>query len=246
MEAAFLKRITDEPDDAVARLVFADWLREQDAPALNERGEFIHLQHALAAGTVPPVERAKLVARQKELLTRYREQWEEPFRERVRNCEFRRGFAERVTLTAEQFVDGFAALAERTPVVRVRLSGLTADTVEVVGSVEALDRVRELDLSGTWVTPSVLAEFLASPHLTRLRSLNLARTHAGDDGVRALVGSRVFRRLRYLNLSRAGVGEPGVRALVNGIYNRDVALEMLVLRGAPRLEPGTFPPVPRG
>jgi hypothetical protein len=33
---------------------------------------------------------------------------------------------------------------------------------------------------------------------------------------------------------------------VNVIYNRTPALQVLVLRGAPRLQPGTFPPVPHG
>jgi uncharacterized protein (TIGR02996 family) len=246
VETAFLKRITDEPDDVVARLVFADWLREQDDPVLNERGEFIHLQHALAEGNVAPEDRPKLVSRQKELLERHRERWEESFRGLVGNCEYRTGFAERMTLRAEQFVDNFGELVERTPVVRVRLSGLTPDTVSFVTAVEALTRLRELDLSGTWVTAEVLGEFLASPRLTRLRSLNLARTHTGDEGVRALVASNVFRRLRYLNLSDTNLTTSGVHALVNAIYNRTPALQMLVLRGAPRLQPGAFPPVPPG
>ena len=246
MEAAFLQRITDEPDDRVARLVFADWLREQDDPALAERGEFIHLQHALTEGNVRPEERKTVVARQKALLEKYRERWEAPFRGLVGNCVYRAGFAERVTLSAEQLVDNLAELAGRTPVVRVHLTGLTTDTVAVVAAVEALAGLRELDLSGTWVTSDVLREFLASPYLTRLRSLNLARTSVGDEGVRALVSSNVFRRLRYLNLSHAGVTTSGVHALVNAIYNRTTELRMLVLRGAPRLHAGTFPPVPHG
>lgn len=247
METAFLKHITDEPDDVVARLVFADWLREQDDPVLNERGEFIHLQHTLAEGNVRLEERKSLVGRQKELLARHREQWEESFRGLVRNCEYRIGFAERVTLSAEQLVDDFAKLAERTPVVRVRLTGLTPDTVSVVASVEELARLRELDLNQQQqVSPQVLRELLASPYLGRLRSLNLSRTSVGDEGVRTLVASPVFRQLQYLNLSRTNMSISGVHALVNAIYTRAPVLQMLVLRGASQLQPGTFPPVPPG
>jgi uncharacterized protein (TIGR02996 family) len=246
VETAFLKHITDEPDDVVSRLVFADWLCEQDDLAPRERGEFIRVQHALAGKKVPPEDRTKLIARQKALLEHYREGWEEPFRGLVGHCAYRGGFAERVSLSVEQFVDHFAKLVELTPVVRVHLSGLNADTVGVVAATESLARVRELDLSGTRATADTLREFLASPHLGRLRALNLSRTSTGDEGVRALVASPVFRRLRYLNLSNAGVSTPGVHTLVNAIYNRTPALEYLVLRGAPRIPPGTFPPVPPG
>jgi len=247
VEPAFLKRITDEPDDVVARLVFADWLREQDDPALNERGEFIHLQHTLTEGNVLREGLPMLVSRQKELLERHRERWEQSFRGLVKNCEYRIGFAERVTLSAEQLVDGFSELVERTPVVRVRLTGLTPDTVSFVAAVETLGRLRELDLNRLQhVSPEVLRELLASPHLGQLRSLNLARTGVGDEGVHVLVASNVFRRLRYLNLSHAGVSVSGVHALVNAIYNRTLALQMLVLCGAPRIQPGAFLPVSHG
>jgi uncharacterized protein (TIGR02996 family) len=246
VERDFLKRVTDEPDDTTARLVFADWLREQDDAARTERGEFIHVQHALADGRPTGEARAALRARQAELLDRYREGWDAPFRDLVKGCEYRLGFAERVTLSVEQFVDGFAHLVERTPVVRVRLSGLTPDTVGFVAEVPALGRLAELDFNRQPVSPGVLRDLLASPHVGRLRYLNLARTGVGDAGVRALVGSPVFRRLRYLNLAHADVGPAGVSALLGAIYTRSSALEVLVLRGAPRVAPGTFAPLPHG
>jgi len=246
LETAFLKHITDDPDDVVARLVFADWLCEQDDPGLNERGEFIRLQYALAEKHVSEDDRVRLIRRQKELLARYRERWEEPFRGLVRNCDYRGGFAERVTLTAEQLVDGFPELVERTPVVRVRLVGLTSDTVSVIAAETSLARLRELDLTSARIAPHVFREFIASPHLGRLRALNLARTGVGDEGVRALVASTVFRRLQYLNLSDAGITATGVHAMVNAIYNRSSSLQILVLRGAPRVQSGSFPPLPPG
>lgn len=245
MEAAFLARIADEPDDTVARLVFADWLAERDEPAHQERAEFIRVQFALAARRVPAAERTRLVARQKALLECYRADWDAPLNELVTHAEYRGGFAERVTLSVEQFVDGFADLVRLAPVVRVRPTGLTAETVSVVAATEALERVLELDLSGTHIGPDELRELLASPHLGRLRALNLAHTQIGDEGVRALVAAPAFGRLRYLNVSRAAVGPAGARALVSAIYNRTPALQVLVARGAERLPAGAFPPVPQ-
>jgi uncharacterized protein (TIGR02996 family) len=246
VESAFLKHITDDPDDMVPRLVFADWLHDQHSPDLNERGEFIHLQHALSNSKVRPEDRKRLLARQKDLLTRHQGRWEESFRGLVKNCEYHNGFAERVTISVEQLFDGFADLVERTPVVRVKLSGLAPDTVPVIAELAALNQLRELDLDRRQIAPQVLRDFLSSPHLTRLRYLNLARTGVGDEGVRALLASDVFCRLRYLNLSHTGISVSGVRALVNAICNRTTDLQMLVLRGSPRVQPGAFPPLPDG
>jgi uncharacterized protein (TIGR02996 family) len=244
VEAAFLKHITDDPDDRLSRLVFADWLCEQDDRARNERGEFIRLQHALVEGTVPPKERPGLLARQAELLERYRDRWEESFRGLVGHCEYRNGFAERVTLSADELVHGFEELIRHAPVVRVRLRGLTAETVDAVAAAPALDRLRELDLNRAAIAPDVFRTLLGSPHLGRLRGLQLARTGVGDEGVRALVASSVFRRLKYLNLSHTDLTAAGLTTLVSAIRNRTTVLEVLVLRGAPRLSPGTLPPLP--
>ncbi|MGL4549892.1 MAG: TIGR02996 domain-containing protein, partial [Gemmataceae bacterium] len=96
MESAFLRAIADDPDDLVSRRVYADWLEEQPDAARHERAEFLRLQFARAAGA--------LAARQRELLERHRGAWEGRFRGLIRSCEYRNGFAERVTLDGEHFV----------------------------------------------------------------------------------------------------------------------------------------------
>jgi uncharacterized protein (TIGR02996 family) len=54
-EQAFLQAMQENPDDAVHRLVFADWLEERDDP----RGELIRLLHTLTQSVEVP-DRSKL------------------------------------------------------------------------------------------------------------------------------------------------------------------------------------------
>jgi uncharacterized protein (TIGR02996 family) len=246
MESAFLRAITDDPDDLVSRRVFADWLSEQPDAASREWAEFMQLQFTLAADQVQAEERQRLVTRQRELLERHRQAWEEPFKGLVRSCEYRNGFAERVTLDGEHFIAGFADLIQRTPVVRVRLHGLTLATAADVAAAPALAHVRELDLQHEWITAPVLGVLLRSPHLTRLRYLNLSRNELRDEGIQTLIASSVFGQLRYLNLSHVGLTFAGVRSLVNSLAARSqLALQWLTLRGAPsERTPGDYPPLP--
>jgi uncharacterized protein (TIGR02996 family) len=238
METAFLRAITDDPDDLVPRLAYADWLSEQNDPLLIDRGEFLRAQFALADITLPAEERRRLLERQETLLLAHRERWDEPFRHLALSWEYRNGFAERVTLNCEQLFVGFTDLVARAPVVRVRLRGLTPATATDLASSEGLAHLRELVLERELVTGAALAALLRSPHLARLRYLNLARNDVGDDGARALVASGAFRRLRYLNLSHTGLSRACVRGLLNAVALGEApALRWLLLHGAPREAP---------
>lgn len=84
--AAFLAAIVADPNDDTARLVFADWLQENDDP---DRAEFIRAQCRIAAinagiqsdedcgqpGCAECDERRPLLARESALLSANREQW---------------------------------------------------------------------------------------------------------------------------------------------------------------------------
>src|SRR5437763_813402 len=73
--SGFLHAILADSVDDSARLIFADWLEEQDDPALAVRGEFVRVQCQLAAW-VPDLERrTQLQRRQSELLEDHRAAW---------------------------------------------------------------------------------------------------------------------------------------------------------------------------
>src|SRR5262249_55046698 len=75
LEQTFLADIQENPDDDTPRLVYADWLSEQEDVAQRDRGEFIRVQCQLAKMTEDDPTRAPLSAREEELLARYQVEW---------------------------------------------------------------------------------------------------------------------------------------------------------------------------
>jgi len=77
-EAAFLEDIAAAPLDDVPRLIYADWLQDQDDPVRAARGEFIRAQieadRLQAAGTDLDTW-AELAARAGRLQTEYQARW---------------------------------------------------------------------------------------------------------------------------------------------------------------------------
>jgi uncharacterized protein (TIGR02996 family) len=71
MHEEFLAALRDSPNDNVARLVYADWLDEQDDPL----AEFLRLEVRLAAGDLPDDERRAMMNRLAELGRRAEPRW---------------------------------------------------------------------------------------------------------------------------------------------------------------------------
>src|SRR5438105_3979758 len=71
---AFLREIKHNPADDSARLVFADWLEEQDDP----HGEHLRVQVSLDSLSASDPHRASLVARERAILQRYGLEWVGP------------------------------------------------------------------------------------------------------------------------------------------------------------------------
>jgi uncharacterized protein (TIGR02996 family) len=231
---AFLRAICENPDDDNPRLVFADWLDEQDDP---DRAEFIRLQVGLAAGTVPEDRRAEAEARVGELLGSHRAAWwgELPRRPGVTwvstPSPFARGFADAVRFRhgkawREHAAEVFAA----APVSRLRCGGtFTARKGRPIFASPLLGRVADfsappLDLGG--------AEDLANnQHLVgRLRHLGVGSYRGDGDGVAAALGRAPgLRNLESLSFGR--VGPAGVAALAGSPYL--TRLKTLYLNGNP-------------
>src|ERR1700730_3275777 len=74
--AALLEAIQREPDDDMLRLVYADWLEENDDP---ERAEVIRLQIAAERHPSGSPEHTRLTDRAVELLSRNGWEWAEGY-----------------------------------------------------------------------------------------------------------------------------------------------------------------------
>src|SRR5262245_58333502 len=104
----FLQRIRAFPDDDAPRLIFADWLEEQDAAgpagANAARARLIRVQVALAGLPEGAPRRAGLLIAERELLDGHRAEWEAPFRGRATGLVFRRGFVDEFKTSARQYL----------------------------------------------------------------------------------------------------------------------------------------------
>ncbi|HEV3257586.1 MAG TPA: TIGR02996 domain-containing protein, partial [Gemmataceae bacterium] len=108
---AFLKALAENEDDTTTRLVYADWLEERGDP----RAEFIRVQCALARPMGKRRRRAELKDREEALLAQHRKEWIKPLRGLGKHLHFRRGFVERMNISAQKFLDRGDALFRRAP-----------------------------------------------------------------------------------------------------------------------------------
>jgi uncharacterized protein (TIGR02996 family) len=241
MQDAFLCQIIENPEDLVTRRAFADWLMEQPDPALQERGEFIALQFALADRVHPGQRRQEMEHRQAELLARYRDVWTAPLRHQVRKCFFRYGMVESVVIDGASFLAG-EQLFQHAPITEVGLMNLdlvsgTGTTLLALAGSPLLQRLSALDLSRCHLSASDLNVLFLSPHLTRIRRLNLDNSPIGDSGLQFLARWPGLKSLTHLSLVRTQIGTRGIRSLLLAVLAdqplEDVCLEYLNVRGNP-------------
>jgi uncharacterized protein (TIGR02996 family) len=232
---AFLGDIIENPRDDARRLIFADWLQENDRP---ERAAFIRVQCELASLDEDDPRRPDLVQREQELLSAHRGAWVQEVPAWARQyARFHRGFIDEIHVTAAQWLKSGSKLREATPVERLTLrnavelrtrvasspllAGLPALSVDHLGldGVTALAGsphvagLEALELYRGGIGPEGTAVIAGSPNLTNLRELALESSVIRDAGVEALADSPHLTRLAILRLGNNNIGVPGARAL---------------------------------
>ena len=68
---AFLQAIFKQPEDTTTRLVYADWLDENDQPG----GELIRVRHQLSSTDLSKAKRTTLAARERRLIAKCDQDW---------------------------------------------------------------------------------------------------------------------------------------------------------------------------
>ena len=119
---AFLQAICDRPDDDTPRLIFADWLDENGDP---DRAEFIRVQCQLEHTPEDADNRPYLEECSAALLEKHRDSWTAPLKSRD-YCVlgFRRGFPDRVSVSAQAFLASGTRLFELAPVCAVSMTAI--------------------------------------------------------------------------------------------------------------------------
>ena len=225
-EEAFLADIRERPDDDAPRLIFADWLEDNDQA---DRAEFIRLMLQITP-------RAKedtraLRDRAGELLVRNWLRWVAPLRDSfgpnpyepwlsaVPSAgaidHFQRGLVAELTLGAPQFLYRSGAIHRLTALTNLSLRQAGGVGKELAGCPE-LQWIRRLSFIDYYSSPLEAADaaWLArSPHLTRLRQLTLFRNNIGDAGASALAEAPWLSNLKALDLTENGLSSFGARCL---------------------------------
>jgi uncharacterized protein (TIGR02996 family) len=207
---AFLQDIADNPDDDGLRLIFADWLTEQDDP----RGEFIRLQVRLASLSSRGPCWTELKVRERELWQAHQEEWEAPLRGLARRWEFRRGFPEAVELTVPEFLERGENLLNAVPVVGARLVRASSQ-LHLLQGFPALNRLRSLSLSYGFVNDAAAHSLSRLSNLEGLRVLLLDHNFIRTAGAEMLARSESLGSLQRLDLCGNQIGAAGRNALAD-------------------------------
>ena len=170
-QSALLRAIRDDPPDDGVRLVYADWLDENDQP---DRAAFIRAQiHG---------DRERAAA----LLERFGEAFLADVPEWARErAVFERGFVAEVRIDGRHWAASAADLVRTIPLERLRLWNLDRQLNKLADRAE-LRRLRLLDLSMNGVARIGAENLARCPHLSRLEYLDLSNNNLRDEGVAAL------------------------------------------------------------
>jgi uncharacterized protein (TIGR02996 family) len=178
--AGLLLDIIENPEDDTPRLVYADWLEENDE---LDRATFIRLQ--LTRAKLPANDRRiqKCLRQETALLTKHAPQWL-PSTEGC-SFEFHRGFIEFVSLTPQQFVEFAPELFAKFPIRRVcvRFDSDDVASMRKMSEMRLLTRVMSL----------------------RCRADVFASDPRGDRSINALLGSPQLQNVEELDLTSCRV-----------------------------------------
>ncbi|MBA4062502.1 MAG: hypothetical protein C0501_02125 [Isosphaera sp.] len=208
---AFLQRVRAFPDDDTPRLIFADWLEEQDGGVA--RATFIRVQVALTRlGDEADTVRDRLRAAERDLLDAHREEWTAAFRGLATGLEFRRGFVEEVKVAARPFVRRAHELFAAAPVRHVHLLD-AGSSLDAALRCPYLSRLTALTVYAQHAGEPLARAVAGSEHLSGLKALHLGRNRLEDDAADHLAGSAVLANLEELDLAENELGETGAAAL---------------------------------
>jgi uncharacterized protein (TIGR02996 family) len=204
----FLQAIIAEPEDDAPRLVYSDWLEERGHP----RAEFIRVQCALARGEGTSRLRAEWREREEELLAAHRAQWLKPLRGFGRCLHFRRGFVEKMNMTAVKFLERGETLFRLAPIRALRIMDIES-RMPTLAACPSLRYLRELSFTNHGFSLTGLRLLSSSPHLVSLTSLSLFSTNLEAPGLRILLEGRRLPRLTELDLGANRFGAVGAETL---------------------------------
>jgi uncharacterized protein (TIGR02996 family) len=216
-QESLFRAILDEPWDDAHRLVYADWLEDNDQA---DRGRFIRVQVALAK-LLPDDPRIPALQREEKRLAQGRRTlWkaEVPKLKGITWGDFRRGFLDKAVFhTAYRFRMHARQVVSSAPIEVVQVRSLSS-LLALAGSPH-LARVRELILDGArprlgMDQSGIFMALADAEHLGRLKRLSLRDDSLDRSEVRSLAGAKVFPSLEELDMGANFLQDDTIRYLV--------------------------------
>ncbi len=192
--------ILAQPDDDTLRLIYADWLQENDQP---DRAEFVRAQVAASQAEPYSPQAGKQIAIAKRLHDAHPE-WGQEVRKWVNGAQFARGFIEHVNVNAATFPRDAAALFAHEPVRSILLMRFVATTtVSLVPffDLPQLDSVRRLDLNHLQLSPEESELLVETPQLVNLTDLGLRDNAVQPEWLEKFLTGLAMPELEGLDLS---------------------------------------------
>jgi uncharacterized protein (TIGR02996 family) len=153
----FLRAISANPDDDAPRLIFADWLDENEQP---ERADFIRGQIQLAQLHDNDPDRLQLIAKTKRLWQRFRNQWVGALPKSVFEVLPHRGFVETAVVRYDR-IDALSELLQTHPV------------RELILALRPNERSNRTRLEQAEAMPQLVEQLQRIPEVKRLRKLTV-------------------------------------------------------------------------
>lgn len=235
-EEAFIQAIREALADDAPRLIYADWLEEHGQP---DRAEFIRIQCQTFRMAEEDRSGTALRGRAEGLLRSHWEEWVGPLRDIVGLwCDrygegwlrqdfspgglerFSRGFIERLSLEAEDYLRHAHRLNRLTPLGKLLLWGGARCMARLAQepSLAGLYALGFTDYYDAPLTARDAAALASSPYLNALRMLVLSWNSLGDAGVEALARAPWLAGVRLLDLTENGLSDRGAIALAESPY----------------------------
>ena len=202
-----MRTIVEYPDADLPRLVYADWLDEQEDPKLAILAEYIRL--SIEAETMPmrSAERKPFDRRRYELLRLDRDTLCLPTPGWTHDAfTMRRGFPERLHCSLKRFAEGGAAVLESVPITSVAFVNSRDPSGDARRAPAAFARPEVIRLRGLFVvaplTAQAFAALASNPNATNFRELDFQLTSGFNDEAAAALagGAATFVNLTKLEL----------------------------------------------
>ena len=220
-ELELLKAVVDNPEKLEPRLCYAKWCEDQGDESKQQRANFIRLQIDLADMERPDgpdqyFANEKLEIAEAAALGKYGTIWADALAQWATEFRYHCGFIEKVSMTADKFLEFAPRLFEKAPILHLNVIGHKKKLNTFFDSPYLL-KLRTLSFACTGFSDTNAHEMALSTFLKNIWWLDLGTNDLTLQGIRKLAASEGLRSLTFLGLD-GNLHDPRERLGVEGDF----------------------------